>query len=147
MHDTVKTHAIGIVKRLADAGFKALFAGGAVRDMVLGVEPKDYDIVTNASLADTERLFDRVIPVGKQFGRESIVFYQRRQFRIVGRADDAHSNRVLAHEWQNLEETHAQQRIQQQRQDGDHEQRAPIAQLIANLTSQDEFDLRPVHRQ
>ena len=68
MHDTVKIHAIGIVKHLADAGFKALFAGGAVRDMVLGVEPKDYDIVTNASLADTERLFDHVIPVGKPFG-------------------------------------------------------------------------------
>ncbi|MFC1573610.1 CCA tRNA nucleotidyltransferase [Candidatus Latescibacterota bacterium] len=68
MHDTVKEHAIGIVKRLDDAGFKALFAGGAVRDMVLGVEPKDYDIVTNASLEDIERLFDHIIPVGKQFG-------------------------------------------------------------------------------
>ncbi|MFC1608167.1 hypothetical protein ACFL47_09365 [Candidatus Latescibacterota bacterium] len=65
---TLKKHASDIVLRLRDAGFKALFAGGAVRDMIMGIEPRDYDISTNASIGDIECLFDRVHPVGSQFG-------------------------------------------------------------------------------
>lgn len=57
-----------IVIDLQLAGFTAVFAGGCVRDRLLGVEPKDYDIATNATPDDIEYIFDKTIPVGKSFG-------------------------------------------------------------------------------
>lgn len=57
-----------IVQTLVDAGHTALFAGGCVRDMILGLEPKDIDIATSATPDQVELLFKRTIPVGKQFG-------------------------------------------------------------------------------
>jgi poly(A) polymerase len=57
-----------IVGRLRAAGFEAVFAGGCVRDRLLGLEPSDYDIATSARPDQVESLFDRTIPVGKQFG-------------------------------------------------------------------------------
>ena len=48
-------------------------------------------------------------------------------------------------ELRHLEHAHAQQRVEQQRQHGDHEQRAPIEELIAYLAAEDESDVGPVH--
>lgn len=73
MKDTVKRNAHKIVKRLQEAGFKAYIAGGAVRDMVMSIDPEDYDIATDASLSDVARLFKRVIPLGKKFGVSLVV--------------------------------------------------------------------------
>lgn len=69
MRDT----AIKIVKRLQDAGFQAYFAGGCVRDQMLGVTPKDYDITTNARPTEVEKLFERTLEVGKAFGVTMII--------------------------------------------------------------------------
>lgn len=60
--------AIQIIKTLQDAGHKAYFAGGSVRDMIMGVDPKDYDIATSALPDEIEKLFEDTIPVGKSFG-------------------------------------------------------------------------------
>jgi len=60
--------AIGIVRRLREAGHVAYFAGGCVRDMVRGVEPHDYDIATSATPDQVQALFAKTIPVGAQFG-------------------------------------------------------------------------------
>jgi len=60
--------AKNIVERLHLAGKPALFAGGCVRDMLLGIEPNDIDIVTLATPDEVEVLFKRTVPVGKQFG-------------------------------------------------------------------------------
>jgi poly(A) polymerase len=49
-------------------GFRALLAGGCVRDLLLGVPPKDYDIATNASVAEIADLFPRTADVGAVFG-------------------------------------------------------------------------------
>ena len=51
--------ALQIVRRLVDSGFRAVFAGGCVRDRILGVEPKDYDIATDARPEVVLRMFDR----------------------------------------------------------------------------------------
>jgi len=64
----MKNKAKKIIQTLVDAGFEALVCGGAVRDLVMGVEPKDIDIVTSARPEDVERLFKNTIPVGKAFG-------------------------------------------------------------------------------
>ncbi len=61
-------NALNILKEIRAAGFTAYFAGGAVRDQLLGRIPKDYDIATNALPEQIEDLFDKTVPVGKAFG-------------------------------------------------------------------------------
>ena len=60
--------ATGIVQRLQQAGHQAVFAGGCVRDRLLGTEPSDYDIATSALPEAVEALFEHTIPIGRQFG-------------------------------------------------------------------------------
>src|SRR4029077_9029508 len=60
--------AIDVVRRLRDAGHQALWAGGCVRDELLGLAPKDYDVATDATPAQVRRLFRRTIAVGMAFG-------------------------------------------------------------------------------
>ena len=62
--------AIRIVKRLNDAGFCAYFAGGCVRDALLGKLPKDYDVATNATPDSIREVFGRrnTLAFGASFG-------------------------------------------------------------------------------
>jgi poly(A) polymerase len=60
--------ARSIVERLRSKGFEALYAGGCVRDRLLGLEPHDYDVTTSARPEQVEALFPRTVPVGAQFG-------------------------------------------------------------------------------
>jgi poly(A) polymerase len=57
-----------IVHRLGTAGFQAYFAGGCVRDMVMSLVPKDFDIATDARPEEVLRLFPGSLTVGVQFG-------------------------------------------------------------------------------
>ena len=66
--------AIKIVKAFQKAGFEAYFAGGSVRDLLMGNDPKDYDIATNAKPDEIEKIVDAIhlesktVPIGKEFG-------------------------------------------------------------------------------
>jgi poly(A) polymerase len=60
--------ALDLARRLGDAGFKALFAGGCVRDRLLNREAKDYDIATSATPQEVVRLFPGANEVGAHFG-------------------------------------------------------------------------------
>ncbi len=60
--------ALAIVARLRSAGQAAYLAGGCVRDMLLGREPNDYDVVTDAQPPRVRELFPDAIAVGAQFG-------------------------------------------------------------------------------
>ena len=60
--------ARSIVERLRAHGFQALYAGGCVRDTLLGLAPHDYDVATNARPHEVEALFSRTVPVGVKFG-------------------------------------------------------------------------------
>ncbi len=60
--------AIKIVEILKKHGYKGFFAGGCVRDFLIGVKPKDYDIVTDALPNRVQQIFHRTISVGAQFG-------------------------------------------------------------------------------
>lgn len=60
--------ATRIVRRLRDAGHEAYFAGGCVRDRVMGRAASDVDIATDATPERIESLFARTVPVGKSFG-------------------------------------------------------------------------------
>ena len=78
----MRATATNIVHRLQTAGFEAFWAGGCVRDMLLGREPKDYDVATNARPEQIEKLFPKTIPVGRQFG-VILVIEEGREFQIA----------------------------------------------------------------
>ena len=60
--------ALSIAQALRSRGFQAWFVGGCVRDLVLGREPKDYDISTDATSAQLVEVFPKAQLVGAQFG-------------------------------------------------------------------------------
>jgi len=66
--DSPKAVAKEIVRRLHAAGFAAFWVGGCVRDFLLGREPQDFDIATDAKPEAVEKLFPKTIPVGRKFG-------------------------------------------------------------------------------
>ncbi|OQA82095.1 MAG: CCA-adding enzyme [Lentisphaerae bacterium ADurb.Bin242] len=65
--------AAGIVSALRGAGFEAYLVGGAVRDLVLGKTPEDYDVTTSAHPEQVTALFEHSIPVGAAFGVVTVV--------------------------------------------------------------------------
>jgi poly(A) polymerase len=66
--DSSEHTALKILKQIRKAGFTAFFAGGSVRDKLLGREAKDYDIATSATPDQIEALFPKTVAVGKAFG-------------------------------------------------------------------------------
>lgn len=62
--------AVDTVRKLREQGYEALWAGGCVRDQLLGKTPKDYDVATTATPDEVIRLFGRrrTVPVGASFG-------------------------------------------------------------------------------
>jgi len=64
----MKATSVEIIEILKNAGHEAYWAGGCVRDMLLGIEPKDFDIVTSAKPDEIEELLEKTIPIGKKFG-------------------------------------------------------------------------------
>ena len=64
---TEREFAIDVVKRLRLGGFQALWAGGCVRDELLGLTPKDYDVATDAMPKDVGVLFRRTVAVGESY--------------------------------------------------------------------------------
>ena len=67
-HDALRRGAVQVVKRLQDAGFTAYWAGGCVRDRIMGKPPVDYDIATRAVPDEVQALFPGAVAVGKSFG-------------------------------------------------------------------------------
>ena len=78
----MRATATDIVRRLQAAGFEAFWVGGCVRDFLLGRQPQDYDIATNAAPNQVETLFSKTVPVGKQFG-VLLVVEQEHQFQVA----------------------------------------------------------------
>ncbi|HEU5395518.1 MAG TPA: CCA tRNA nucleotidyltransferase [Verrucomicrobiae bacterium] len=74
--------ALEIVRRLQTAGFSAFWVGGSVRDFLLGRQPQDFDIATDAKPDEVEKLFKRTIAVGKKFG-VMVVLEQEHQFQVA----------------------------------------------------------------
>src|ERR1700687_3815151 len=64
----LKDFATTIVQTLRQRGFQAYLVGGCVRDLLLGREPKDYDVATNATPEQVMGVFPETYAVGAQFG-------------------------------------------------------------------------------
>ncbi len=84
--------ARAIVARLREAGYVAYFAGGCVRDRLLGVARAhdDYDVATSARPEEVQRLFPRTVAVGAQFGVILVIEGDVRVEVATFRADDAY---------------------------------------------------------
>lgn len=64
----MKPTAQKLVQLLRDHGYEAYWAGGCVRDMLLGIHPKDFDIATSAKPDEIQKLIPKTIEIGKKFG-------------------------------------------------------------------------------
>jgi poly(A) polymerase len=82
MSDSLRSIAAEIVRRLQTADFAAFWVGGCVRDVLLGREPDDYDIVTSALPGQIEKLFEHTVPVGRKFG-VMVVIEGGHQFQVA----------------------------------------------------------------
>ncbi|HJV74867.1 MAG TPA: polynucleotide adenylyltransferase PcnB [Noviherbaspirillum sp.] len=69
-------NAVRVTQTLQEAGFKAFVVGGAVRDLLLGIKPKDFDVATNATPEQIKRLFRRAFIIGKRFQIVHVMFGQ-----------------------------------------------------------------------
>lgn len=85
-------HVKYILKTFRDAGFEAYAVGGCVRDSILGKEPKDWDITTNATPTETKELFSRTIDTGIVHGTVTILLdhtgYEVTTYRVDGEYED-----------------------------------------------------------
>src|SRR3954465_5404570 len=72
----VSPNAVRVTQTLQEAGFKAFLVGGAVRDLLLGVKPKDFDVATDATPEQVKRLFRRAFIIGRRFQIVHVMFGQ-----------------------------------------------------------------------
>ena len=81
-----------ILKQINKAGYEAYVVGGAVRDMVLGVEPHDWDITTNAMPDEIKKIFNKTIDTGLQHGTVTAMVdgegFEITTYRIDGEYED-----------------------------------------------------------
>ena len=77
--DLLDDHAVRVVKTLTDGGFEAYIVGGAVRDLLLGLRPKDFDVATNATPEQVKGLFRRAFIIGRRFRIVHVVYGRGRE--------------------------------------------------------------------
>src|SRR3989339_1849073 len=65
--DLIHPHARSVVHRLHQSGYAAYIVGGAVRDLLLGLAPKDFDVATSAHPNEVRRLFRSALIIGRRF--------------------------------------------------------------------------------
>ncbi len=97
----ISKQALDVLLRLKDAGYDSYLVGGCVRDLILGYEPKDFDVVTNASPEQVRKLFRNCRLIGRRFrlahvryGREiiEVATYRAAPQETDESADMAHSD-------------------------------------------------------
>jgi poly(A) polymerase len=75
--EDVDGEAVGITGRLRAAGYETYIVGGAVRDLILGKKPKDFDIVSGASPARIKKIFRNARIIGRRFRLVHVCFGPR----------------------------------------------------------------------
>jgi poly(A) polymerase len=70
----ISPNALKVLYRLKDAGYQGHLVGGGVRDLLLGREPKDFDIATDAHPDDVRRLFGNCRLIGRRFRLAHVLF-------------------------------------------------------------------------
>lgn len=81
--DHIHTAALRVCDRLQDAGYEAYVVGGAVRDLLLGKSPKDFDVATSATPEQVRHVFNRSRIIGRRFRIVHVPFYDRHGEEII----------------------------------------------------------------
>ena len=79
----VDERARKVVETLQDAGYEAYIVGGAVRDLLLGLRPKDFDVATNATPEQVKGLFRRAFIIGRRFRIVHVVYGRGREHEVI----------------------------------------------------------------
>ncbi|WP_374590111.1 polynucleotide adenylyltransferase PcnB [Aquabacterium sp.] len=79
----VDDRAVKVVETLQQAGFEAYIVGGAVRDLLLGLRPKDFDVATNATPEEVKGLFRRAFIIGRRFRIVHVVYGRGREHEVI----------------------------------------------------------------
>ena len=76
-------NAVRVVKTLQEAGYQAYVVGGAVRDLLVGMRPKDFDVATDATPEQVKALFRRAFIIGRRFRLVHVVFGRGREHEVI----------------------------------------------------------------
>ena len=82
-HSLVDEHAVKVVSTLKAAGHQAFIVGGAVRDLLVGRRPKDFDVATDATPEQVKALFRRAFIIGRRFRLVHVVFGRGREHEVI----------------------------------------------------------------
>lgn len=79
----VDERAVKVVHVLKEAGYEAYVVGGAVRDLLVGRRPKDFDVATNATPEQVKSLFRRAFIIGRRFRLVHVIFGRGRDHEVI----------------------------------------------------------------
>ena len=79
----VDDRARDVVHVLKNAGFAAYIVGGAVRDLLVGLRPKDFDVATDATPEQVKHLFRRAFIIGRRFRIVHVVYGRGREHEVI----------------------------------------------------------------
>src|SRR5690349_4610675 len=79
----VDDRAMDVVRTLKDAGYEAYIVGGAVRDLLVGLRPKDFDVATDATPEQVKSLFRRAFIIGRRFRIVHVVYGRGREHEVI----------------------------------------------------------------
>jgi poly(A) polymerase len=79
----VDERASNVVRTLKQAGFEAYIVGGAVRDLLVGLRPKDFDVATDATPEQVKGLFRRAFIIGRRFRIVHVVYGRGREHEVI----------------------------------------------------------------
>ncbi|MES2886741.1 MAG: polynucleotide adenylyltransferase PcnB [Pseudomonadota bacterium] len=79
----VDQRALDVVHTLKQAGYEAYIVGGAVRDLLLGLRPKDFDVATSATPEQVKGLFRRAFIIGRRFRIVHVIYGRGREHEMI----------------------------------------------------------------
>lgn len=79
----VDERAWDVVHTLKEAGFQAYIVGGAVRDLLVGLRPKDFDVATDATPEQVKQLFRRAFIIGRRFRIVHVIYGRGREHEVI----------------------------------------------------------------
>ncbi|MEY3461687.1 MAG: polynucleotide adenylyltransferase PcnB [Pseudomonadota bacterium] len=79
----VDDRAMDVVRTLKDAGYEAFIVGGAVRDLLVGLRPKDFDVATDATPEQVKSLFRRAFIIGRRFRIVHVIYGRGREHEVI----------------------------------------------------------------
>ncbi len=101
--NNIDKHALKVLYRLHNAGYHACLVGGAVRDLLLDIKPKDFDVATDATPEEVNRLFRNCRLIGRRFRLAHVHF--GRQIIEVATFRAAHESSQSSHQSGHQDET------------------------------------------